>query len=435
VRHADIPDSFKASQIAVLGTLMSERALSKSEHDVAPDYNGDVGSGYTHTFVRVNDLLILLLLWVQWRVSVVLFRFARRRFSGRTLTAARAGIVVFDALALCGYVLSLSEAVAYLKLPGPACSVVGAITLGYFIAASGALAVSYVVRHVHKRFDHRMDLGRRRVLNTAGNLLMVSPIAALAGGFIARTDFQVREIDVPMAGLPADLHGLRILQLSDIHLSVFLSERELARVIDASNELRAGLAVVTGDLISSADDPLDACIRQLARLKSGAGIFACMGNHERYARAEEYAQAAAARVGIRFLRDEAQALRIGEATLNLAGVDYQPKSQPSAYLRGAERLVVPGAMNVLLSHSPDVFPVAARQGYNLLLAGHTHGGQVTVEILEQTVNPARFFTPYVHGLYGSAHRAAYVTRGIGTIGIPARIGALPEITVVRLRKA
>jgi hypothetical protein len=60
---------------------------------------------------------------------------------------------------------------------------------------------------------------------------------------------------------------------------------------------------------------------------------------------------------------------------------------------------------------------------------------VTVEILEQTVNPARFFTPYVHGLYGSAHRAAYVTRGIGTIGIPARIGALPEITVVRLRKA
>ena len=65
------------------------------------------------------------------------------------------------------------------------------------------------------------------------------------------------------------------------------------------------------------------------------------------------------------------------------------------YLRGAGRLVYPGALNVLLSHNPDVFPVAARQGYNLTLAGHTHGGQVTVEILDQTINPARFFTPYV----------------------------------------
>jgi hypothetical protein len=97
--------------------------------------------------------------------------------------------------------------------------------------------------------------------------------------------------------------------------------------------------------------------------------------------------------------------------------------------------VVPGALNVLLSHNPDVFPVAAQQGYNLLLAGHTHGGQVTVEILDQSINPARFFTPYVYGLFRAGRSAAYVTRGIGTIGIPARIGAPPEISVLRLRKA
>jgi predicted MPP superfamily phosphohydrolase len=92
-------------------------------------------------------------------------------------------------------------------------------------------------------------------------------------------------------------------------------------------------------------------------------------------------------------------------------------------------------LNILLSHNPDVFPVAARQGYHLTLAGHTHGGQVAVEILDQTINPARFFTPYVRGLYRLDHRAAYVTRGIGTIGIPARIGVPPEITLIRLRKA
>jgi predicted MPP superfamily phosphohydrolase len=192
--------------------------------------------------------------------------------------------------------------------------------------------------------------------------------------------------------------------------------------------------VVTGDLISSYGDPLDSCIAQLGRLRADAGVFGCMGNHERYASALEHTEVGAARVGIPFLRGRAQALRFGAATLNLAGVDYQSKSE-QPYLDGAERLIAPGAVNVLLCHNPDVFPVAARQGYNLLLAGHTHGGQVTVEILDNGINPARFVTPYVYGVYRSGAAAAYVTRGIGTIGLPARIGAPPEIALLRLRKA
>jgi predicted MPP superfamily phosphohydrolase len=240
---------------------------------------------------------------------------------------------------------------------------------------------------------------------------------------------------VPVPGLPADLDGLRVLHLSDIHLSAFLSESDLARVIDAANELRPHLAAVTGDLISQFGDPIDACLRQLARLKTDAGVVGCMGNHEHYAQVENYAAAAAARLGMPFLRGQARPYRFGSATLNIAGVDYQPLNKKSTYLRGADRLIVPGQTNILLSHNPDVFPVAARQGYNLMLAGHTHGGQVSVEILDQAINPARFFTHYVYGLYRQASAAAYVTRGIGTIGIPARIGAPPEITLLRLRKA
>jgi len=162
-------------------------------------------------------------------------------------------------------------------------------------------------------------------------------------------------------------------------------------------------------------------------------VFGCMGNHERYAEAERHTEIAAGRAGIPFLRSAARKLRFGSATLNLAGVDYQTKRQP--YLEGAERLMEPGAFNLLLTHNPDVFPVAARQGYNLLLAGHTHGGQVNVEILEASISPARFFTPFVYGVYRSGATAMYVTRGIGTIGMPARIGAPPEISVVRLAKA
>ena len=97
--------------------------------------------------------------------------------------------------------------------------------------------------------------------------------------------------------------------------------------------------------------------------------------------------------------------------------------------------MAPGALNILLQHNPDVFPTAVRQGWDLTLAGHTHGGQVNVEILNHDLNIARFYTPYVRGLYRSGRSAIYVTRGIGTIGMPARIGAPPEVTLLRLRKA
>src|SRR6202043_2421499 len=96
------------------------------------------------------------------------------------------------------------------------------------------------------------------------------------------------EIDLPVPNLPKDLQGLRIAQISDIHLSPFLSEKEFARAIDMANESKPHLTLVTGDLISRAGDPLDACLRQLARLRAEAGVLGCLGNHEVYARVENY---------------------------------------------------------------------------------------------------------------------------------------------------
>jgi hypothetical protein len=386
--------------------------------------------------LALNLVVTFVFVYVQWRIAVILLRAAGRLFSGWARTAARGAVFLFDALLLAGYLFTFSELVPRLGIPGHIALIMGAGILAYLITATAALAVYLAFKAIGKQLGAAVNPGRRRALNTAGNVLMAAPFVVMGyGTVVERLDFRVRELDVPLAGLPLDLDGLRILQLSDIHLSAFLHESELAKAIDMALELRPHLVVVTGDLISSRGDPLDACIRQLARVKSDAGTFACMGNHERYARAEGYAAEAGARAGIRFLRGQAQTLRFGNSVLNLAGVDYQSLADRGHYLRGAERLVVPGALNVLLSHNPDVFPVAAQQGYNLLLAGHTHGGQVTIEILDQSINPARFFTPYVYGLFRAGRSAAYVTRGIGTIGIPARIGAPPEISVLRLRKA
>jgi predicted MPP superfamily phosphohydrolase len=234
--------------------------------------------------------------------------------------------------------------------------------------------------------------------------------------------------------LAKDLHGLRIAQLSDIHLSLYLSERELARAVDAVNQARANLVLITGDLISFEGDPLEACLRQLARLRSDAGLWGCLGNHEVYANSEVQTVEGGARRGIRFLRGESAPLRFGSATLQLSGVDYESIWRRPNYLAGAERLAAPDAFNLLMAHNPDVFPAAAKKGFDLILSGHTHGGQVTVEYLHQTLNVARFVTPYVYGEYRRPGESAalYVTRGIGTIGLPLRLGAPPEIAVLRL---
>jgi len=272
---------------------------------------------------------------------------------------------------------------------------------------------------------------RRMFLHTTQAALLCSPAVITGYGvFIQRVDLSLREQDLKFPGLPKDLDGLRLVQVTDIHLSPFLSERILARAVDMANETRAHLALVTGDLISTARDPLDICLKQLSRLRADAGVFGCLGNHEIYANAEDYVEQQGARLGHRYLRHRAEALKFGQATLNLAGVDYQASRKP--YLVGAERMVAPGAFNVLLSHNPDVFPVAARQGYQLTIAGHTHGGQVRVEILHQDLNIARYFTPYVDGLYRRDGAAIFVSRGIGTIALPARLGSPPEVNLLRL---
>jgi predicted MPP superfamily phosphohydrolase len=276
---------------------------------------------------------------------------------------------------------------------------------------------------------------RRRLIQAAGTVAAAAPFAVVAyGAIVERTNFQVREIDLPIPNLHTDLVGLRIGQLSDLHVSPWLSVRDAGRAVDMLNETKPYLTVVTGDVITQVGDPLDGAIRELGRLRADAGVLGCLGNHERYVQCQKYETREAAKYGIGILRHQSRLIRRGNGVLNVAGVDYQAR-RDGEYLPDAEKLVVPGLANLLLSHNPDVFPVAVRKGYDAVMSGHTHGGQVTVEILNQTLNVARFVTPYVAGLYRLEGRSCYVTAGIGTIALPVRIGAPPEITVVRLTRA
>ena len=298
---------------------------------------------------------------------------------------------------------------------------------------------------------------RRYFFQTATYVAGGVPFVGALYGFAAeRLRYQVERVEVPVAGLPPALDGLRIAQLSDIHIGPYLPRDQVRRAVEMANDLDAHLAVVTGDFVTGSHDPLEACVKELSRLRAPLGIWACNGNHEIYAECEDRAQKLFRQAGGRLLRRENAELVWNGQPFNLIGVDYQRTRSPSGrraiMLENVEPFVRRDVPNILLSHNPNAFPRAAELGIELTLAGHTHGGQVQVEILESRFSAAQFITDFIAGLYslplGNGQPAGlsvqtsslkpltsslYVNRGLGTVGAPVRIGAPPEITLLTLR--
>lgn len=311
------------------------------------------------------------------------------------------------------------------------------------------------------------DPGRRYFFRAATAAAGAAPFLTAMYGFAAeRLNYQVRRVEIPLPNLPTALAGLQIVQLSDIHLSSYMPRAQVRRAVDMANNLGADLAVVTGDLITGMGDSIADCIDEIRHLQAPLGIWGCNGNHEIYARAEDEAGYLYAQAGMRLLRQQNAQITFKGAQFNLIGVDYQrertSRGQRQQSLAGVETLVRRDMPNILLSHNPNSFNRASELGIELSLAGHTHGGQIQVEILDHRLSPARFMTDYIAGLYqrplfapapndntrSSSARldlslatrhaplsSLYVNRGIGTVGAPVRLGVPPEISLLILRRA
>ena len=310
--------------------------------------------------------------------------------------------------------------------------------------------------------DQPSDPGRRYFFKTATAAAGAAPFIGAMYGFASeRLNYQIHRVEIPVSNLPAALDGLKITQLSDIHLSGYMPREQVRRAIEMVNELGGDLAVVTGDFITGASDSLEDCVAEMRRLSSPLGVYGCNGNHEIYANAEDRAQWLFAQAGMKLLRHESAVISYRGAQMNLIGVDYQQERTPGGRRLGMlarlQPLVRKDMPNILLSHNPNSFNRAAGLGIELSLAGHTHGGQVQVEILDHRLSPARFITDYIAGLYirplftpaktvasqkflhastlQAPHAALYVNRGLGTVGAPVRLGVPPEISLLVLRSA
>jgi len=208
-----------------------------------------------------------------------------------------------------------------------------------------------------------------------------------------------------------------------------------------TNGLKPDLVVLTGDYIAwdpgTARDVVDA----LAGLRAPHGVFGCLGNHESEGETEQFITALFTSQGIRVLRQERKAIQLDGEELNLIGIDV-PRGESEAewkrdvYRRLHQGLLMPGTVNILLAHEPSVFMFdrAADLGVDLTLAGHTHGGQLSLNFIDRSLNLSHLIYHYTSGWYENRGAQLYVNRGIGTTGCPIRIGVRPEISVFELSR-
>ncbi|HWY06263.1 MAG TPA: metallophosphoesterase [Candidatus Acidoferrales bacterium] len=271
---------------------------------------------------------------------------------------------------------------------------------------------------------------RRRFLEQTAIVLCATPFVASAYGLLfGRLDVEVTRQRIRMARLPKGFEGFRIAQLSDLHISPFMPADQIRRCVTLTNQLKPDLVAMTGDYLLWDPAAQGEVVQALAGLRAPHGVFGCLGNHEWITETEESITRLFAAQGIRILRQERAPIRLGGDSLNLIGID---DSQPD--LKVIARQVMPDTVNILLVHdqAPNGFNQAVELGIDLTLAGHTHGGQLSLDFLRRGLCLARVETPYVSGWYEKDGGQLYVNRGIGTTMFPIRVGARPEITVLEL---
>lgn len=267
--------------------------------------------------------------------------------------------------------------------------------------------------------------------STAWMVAILAFIVTAGGLVMARMRPGVVEVDIPIDGLPQDLYGFRIAQITDIHVGPTIRRGYLQRIVDQVNALQADLIAVTGDVVDGDVPTLQDHVAPLRHLKAREGVALVIGNHELYSGAEHWVHEFR-RLGLRVLLNEHFVVRRNEATLAVAGVtDHstgrfhsQLACDPHAAIAG------PGAtadVRLLLAHQPVTAPAGADAGYHLALHGHTHGGQWW-----PWNHFVRMQQPVVKGLHRFGRMWSYTSVGTGYWGPPKR-HFRSEITLLTLR--
>lgn len=262
-------------------------------------------------------------------------------------------------------------------------------------------------------------------LRTLALTLSQAARAALTEPFLLTIEH--RSIQLPR--LPKAFDGFRIVHLSDIHHSPFTSKEQIERAVEAANRLKPDIVALTGDYISHDRQYAAPCAELLGKLQARYGVYAVLGNHDHWTDAALITDLFRAE-GITVLINQGMRFELNGEAFWLAGVDdtmvgLEDLSLALAGARDSE-------MKLLLAHNPIILRRAARAHVDLVLSGHTHGGQV--KLRSERSPSGRPRRRLLRGLGRQGETQIYVTRGLGTVVLPIRYGCPPEVSLLELRR-
>ncbi len=362
--------------------------------------------------------------WTGWLVLAILFLIPQVTF---ILFISRVQAAWLDALSWVGYIeLGLFSLVATLMLARDLVLLAG--------RAAGA-AMRALLRVLFPSRNRQVNTGRRWFLLHTTNIGVVGIAAAASGyGFYeSRFGMRVERVEVPIANLPEEFAGFRIVQFTDMHIGPTIKRGFVERVAEQVAALDGDLIAFTGDLADGSVAWLSEDVAPLQDLAAKYGKYFITGNHEYYSGPEQWIREAE-RLGFDVLLNEHRELKFGGGSIILGGVtDYSAgqfirshRSDPAAAFARAPE----GVVRVLLAHQPRSIDAAVQAGIDLQLSGHTHGGQFFPWNYLATLGQ-----PYIQGLHRHGRAWVYVSRGTGYWGPPLRLGIPPEITQVTLTRA
>lgn len=326
----------------------------------------------------------------------------------------------------------------------------------FFLIDDLGRAIRWVISKVTPQHSPSSDgdpITRKAFLKKAGVLAGGLPFAGFSFGIIhGAYDYRWRRETILIPGLPSQLDGLTIGQLSDIHTGSFMNKKAVEAGIEKFNQGKPDIVFFTGDLVNNLASEMKGWVPVFAKIRSDLGVYSVLGNHdygdysdwdtpEAKARNFEGVLQAHKDMNWELLRNENREIRIGDSKISLIGVEnWGARHRFKKYgdLQEAYGNSSEADVRVLLSHDPSHWDAQIRPEFSdieLTLSGHTHGFQMGIENDLFRWSPAQYVYDQWAGLYKKGNQQLYVNRGFGFIGYPGRLGILPELALLTLKKA
>lgn len=297
----------------------------------------------------------------------------------------------------------------------------------------------------------KIDNSRRAFLRTSALFVSGYAFTGASLGVLRYDDYSVENVDIALRDLPDELDGTTISLICDVHSGPFMKEDLMREYVDAVNDLKSDLILIPGDLTNSIKEEVLPFANAFKNLKAKAGIFASLGNHDYFSDPDYIAKIVNGETPIKLLRNKAEIVEIRGQKIVMLGVEDTRKSGATydemlmsnldQTVEAARRKSVESNLEyeslkkIALFHKPYFFDSMIDENLDLIVSGHTHGGQVVLAKFGNTnISFAGAISKYISGLYKNGNSNMYVSRGIGSVALPIRMNCPPEITKITLRK-